>query len=103
MDYDMIDLFIIPTLVDEYTSAVEGRWGNCTATGVYLLSHWSKVSLRVATQFQSDFYANCIGNEDIVSCERTKDPFINSSDPALIKLVDEKYEALDGINQGGIT
>ena len=39
MAYYMRYPFVIPKLVDEYSGAVEDRWGNCEATGVYLLSH----------------------------------------------------------------
>ena len=59
MAYDIRDLFIIPVMVDEYYGAVEGRWGGSAATGVCLLSHWSKVLLRVVSQFQKDSYDNC--------------------------------------------
>ena len=39
MAYNMSDIFVIPTLVDEYASAVEDRWENRAIPGVYLLSH----------------------------------------------------------------
>ena len=39
MAYYMRDPFIIPTLVYEYASAVEYRWGNRAVMGIYLLSH----------------------------------------------------------------
>ena len=102
MDYDMRDTFIIPTLVGEYDGAVEDRWGNRAVTGVYLLSHWLKVLLPTISQFQSNSYENFNDNEDIVSCEWTKEIFVNSSHNTLIKRVEDKYEALDGIEQGGI-
>ena len=47
MAYDMRDPFIIPTLLDEYDGTVEDICGNHATTGVYLLSHWSKVLLHV--------------------------------------------------------
>ena len=87
MAYDMIDPFIIPTLVDEYAGAVKDRWGNRVETGVYLLSHWSKVSLSNVAQFQRYSYKNCSDNEDILSCEWTKDLFVNSPGPALVEMV----------------
>ena len=71
--------------------------------GVYLFSHWSKASLRVVAQFQRDSYENCSDDEDIISCEWTKEIFINSSYPDLIKSLEYKYEALYEIEQGGIT
>ena len=95
-------MFIIPALVDEYSGAVEDRWGNRAAMRVYLLSHWSKVSLCMVAQSQRYSYKICIEYEDIVSCEWMKELFINSSDPALIKRVEEKYEALNGLYQGGM-
>ena len=99
----MSDPFITPTLVDEYVGAVEDRWGNCAETGVYLLYHWLKVLLHVVSQFQRDSYENYSGDEDIVSCEWMKEIFINYSDPALIKRMYGKYEALGGLDKGGIT
>ena len=99
----MRDPFYIPKLVDEYAGAVEDRWVNRVTTGVYLLSHWSKVSVRVVAQPQINSYKNFNYDEDIVSFEWTKDIFMNSLDTAIIKMVEDKYEALDGIEQGGIT
>ena len=34
MAYDMRDPFIIPTVVDDYVSAVEDCWGDRATTGV---------------------------------------------------------------------
>ena len=56
----------------------------------------------MVAQFQRDSYKNCRDDEDIVSCEWTKELFVNSSDPAIIKRVEEKYEELNGLEQGGI-
>ena len=54
---------------------------------------------------QSQRYSceNCSDDKDIVSCELTKEIFVNSSDPSLIKMVEEKNEALDRLEQVGIT
>ena len=65
--------------------------------------HWSKVSLRVVSQLQRHSYENDNDNEDIVSCEWTKGLFVRSSDTFIINRVEDKYEALDGLKQGGIT
>ena len=46
---------------------------------------------------------NSNDNKDIIRCEWTKELFGKSLDNALIKRVEEKYEELDGIEQGGIT
>ena len=51
--YDMRELFIISTMLDEYDSAVKERWGNHATTGVYLLSHWLKVSIPVVARSRS--------------------------------------------------
>ena len=101
MAYDMRDPFIIPTLLYDYSGAVEDHWGNRATTGVYLLSHWSKFLLRVVEQFQIDSYMNWNNDEYIVSCERTKDIFVNSPDPTLIKRVGDKYETLYEIDWVG--
>ena len=102
MAYDMRYPFIITTLVDEYAGAVEDCWGNRAETGVYLLSNLLKVSLHMSAQFQRDSFENCSDDKYIVSCDWTKEIFIKYSDAALIKRVEEKYEALNGIVQGGI-
>ena len=78
MAYDMRDPFITPTLVDEYSVAVEDNWGNHAMTGVYLFTHWLKVFLRVVSQFQKYPYDNWNDDEDIVNCECTKEHFVNS-------------------------
>ena len=57
----------------------------------------------MVAQLQRDSYENCSDDDDIVSCECTKELFINCSYPALIKRVEEKYEALDGLDQEGVT
>ena len=57
----------------------------------------------MVAQLQRDSYDNCSDNEDIVSCEWEKELFLNSSDPPLIKKVEDEYESLDRIEQGGIT
>ena len=103
MAYDMGYPFIIPTMVYEYASAFKDLWGNRASTGVYLLSHCLEVSLRVVAQFQRDSYENCSDDEDIVSCDYTKDLFVKSSYPTLVKRVEEKYEALDRLEKGWIT
>ena len=65
------------------------------------MSHWSKFLLRVVTQFQRDSYDNYSDDEDITSCEWTKELFVDSSCLALIKRLEGKYEAMDGLEQGG--
>ena len=103
MAYGTRDQFITPTQLDDYAGAVKDCWGKRALIGVYLLFHWLNVSLRVVSQSQKDSHENCSEDEDIVSCEWTKELFVNLSDPDLIKRVEEKYEALDGIEKGLIT
>ena len=103
MAYGMMYPFIIPTLLYVYAGAVQDHWGNCVSTGVYMLSQWSKFSLRVVAHHQRNPYKNCNDDEDIDSCECTKELFVNSLDTAITKKVEEEYETLDGIEQGGIT
>ena len=57
----------------------------------------------MVAQFQRDSYENCSDDEDIVSCEWTEEIFRKSSDTALIKRVEDNYEALDRLEQEGIT
>ena len=56
----------------------------------------------MVAQLQRDSYENFSDDEDIVSFEWTKEIFINYSDTAPIKRVEEKYESLVVIDQGGI-
>ena len=102
MSYGMRYPFIISALVDKYAGAFEDRWVNHVVTGVYLVPHWLKVSIRVVAQFQRGSYENCSDDEDIVSFEWKKELFVNSSYPALIKSFEEKYDALDRIYKGGV-
>ena len=67
------------------------------------MSHWSNVSLRVVAQFQRDPFEKLSDDEVFVSCDWTKELFVNSSDPDLIKNLEETYEALGRLEQGGIT
>ena len=62
-----------------------------------------EVSLHLIAQFHRDSYENCSDDEDIVSCEWTKELFMNSSYPALIKRVEEKYETMYGTEKGGLS
>ena len=103
MDYDMRDTFIILTLVDEYAGSVKDCWGKHAAMGVYRLSHWLKVLLFIVAQLHMYSYENCNKDEDIVSYQWKKELFVKSSYPALIKIVEDKYEALGGLDQGGVT
>ena len=57
----------------------------------------------MVAHFQRDSYNNFSDGEDIVSCQWRKELFVDSSDPALIRRVEEKYGEMDGIEQGGIT
>ena len=59
MAYNIRGSFIIPTLVDKYSGAVEDFRGNRATTEVYLLSHWSKFFLHVVSKLQSNSYINC--------------------------------------------
>ena len=99
MDYNMMNLFNIPTLVDEYFGAVEDRWVNRATTGFYLLSHWSKFFLCLVSHFQQDSYKNCNDDKDIINCECTKLLLLKSLDHDIIEKSEEKYEAMDGIDQ----
>ena len=67
-----------------------------------MMNHWSKVLLCVVDPFHRDSYDNLNDNEDIGCCDWTKELFVKSSVPALIKRVEEKYEALYGLRRGGV-
>jgi hypothetical protein len=103
MSYDMIAPFMIPKLINSEADAVKDRWGDRETTGLNLFQYWSKFSLTTVALFQQDSYKHCANDEDTVSCEWTRELFINSSSSALIKRIKEKYETLTGLQQGGIT
>ena len=100
MAYGTRDQFITPTQLDDYAGAVKYCWGKRALIGVYLLFHWLKVLLHVVAQLQRDSYKNCSNAEEIVSCELTKELFVNSSDMSPIKRVEKKYEELYGLSKG---
>ena len=58
--YDTMAPFIILYLIDGYALKVEDIWGDCSATGVKLFKHWSKISLQQEIIFQRDSYDHCI-------------------------------------------
>ena len=64
------------------------------------MSHCSKYSFLVVSQFRRDSYKNSNDDEDIFSSEWMKELFVKPSDPAIIIIVEVKYEAMDGISQG---
>ena len=88
LDYDIMEPFIVPDLLNEYDLDVEYFWGDLNKTGMNLFKHWSKISLQQATLFQRYFYDNCVNDEDIVSFEWTLELFVNSCDGALINSIE---------------
>ena len=99
--YDMMDPFKIPALVDIDTDDPELRWGDET-TKRDMLVHWSQIELLEVKAYQLDTngYAS---EEDMTSSDWVKDLMMNSSEVELKGRVDEKFEKLDSLEQGGIT
>ena len=54
----------------------------------------------IAFQRDTNFFAD---KEDMTSSDWVKDLLVNSSEAALLHRVDEKFQQLKPLNQGGIT
>ena len=52
--YDMMEIFIVPYLLDDYDIELEYFWVDCDATGVNMFKHWYNVSLQQVILFQSN-------------------------------------------------
>ena len=67
-----------------------------------MLQHLSQITLDDTKDFQRDknMFAS---EEDMARLDWMKDFLINSSEAALTQHVDEKYQALDSLERGGIT
>ena len=100
--YEMMALFIVLSLIDDYALEVEDLWGYCYEIGVNLFKHLYKISLQQEILFQRHSYDICLNDVDIVSCEWILELFVNSWDGAFIKTIERKYETLDELEQGGI-
>ena len=57
----------------------------------------------MVAQFQRDSYGNGSDDENITRCQWAKELLIKSTDHDLIKRMEDKYDALDGLEQWGIT
>ena len=67
-----------------------------------MFQHWSQITLDETKAFKRD--TNLFASEeDMASSDWMKDLLVNSSKAALTQCVDEKYQALDSMERGGIT
>ena len=98
--YDMKDTLKIPSIVGETTADPVVQWGDAT-TKRDLLVHWSQINLGGVISFQcnTNLFAY---EEDMTSSEWVKNLLVNSSEAALSQRVDEKFQQLKPLNQGGI-
>ncbi len=66
------------------------------------MKHWSTFLFKHIHLFQKDTDETTGDDEDLKSATWVKELMVNSSDTALIQRIDEKFEKLDLIEQGGI-
>ena len=99
--YDMKDTLKIPSMIDETTTYPEMRWGNAT-TKRDLLVRWSQINLGEVIAFQCDTHLFAT-EEDMASSDWVKDILVNLSEAALSQCVDNNFQWLEPLEQGGIT
>ena len=88
-------------MLDTITDDASLRWGDST-TSMEMLEHWYQITLDETKAFQRD--TNLFASEeDMASSDWMKDLLVNSREASLTQRVDEKYQALDSLEQGGIT
>ena len=97
----MVDTFKILVMVDSDTENPALWWGGET-TKRDILVHWSQVDLTEAITNHRDTnqYAS---EEDMTSIDWVKDLMANSSEDELNQQVNEKFENLESLEQGGTT
>ena len=88
-------------MVDEMTTDPAVRWGDL-ATKRYLLVHWYQIDLGGVISFQHDTYLFA-AEEDMTSSELVKDLLVNLSEATLSQRVDENFQKIEPLEQGGIT
>ena len=97
----MVDPFKIPVMIESETENTALRWGDET-TKRDILVHWSQVDLTKAITYQKDTNQYASG-EDMTSSDWVKDLTMNSSEAKLKQRVDEKFDKIKSLEQGGIT
>ena len=97
----MVDPFKIPVMVDSDTENPALWWGDET-TKRDILVHWSQVYLTEVIAYQRDTNQYAL-EEDMTSSDWVKDLMVNSSEAELKQRVEEKFENLELLEQGGIT
>ena len=100
-EYDMVDPFKIPVMVNSDTENPALWWGDETTKRVIIV-HWSQVDLTEAITYKQDTNQYAL-EEDITSSDWVKDLMVNSSESELKQRVDKKSEKLELLEQGGTT
>jgi hypothetical protein len=103
VQYDTKTPFMIPQGYSDTVSinGWEDRW-DLSGEIIDLTINWGKLTLDHCCKWQRDFngYSDDV---DHISSIWTKDLLLNSMDPELRKVVEEKFLKLDAYQQGGIT
>ena len=97
----MKDRLKIPLMVNETTTDPVLMWGEVT-TKRDLLVHWYQINLGGVIAFQRDTKLFA-AEEDMTSSDWFKGLPVNLSEAALLQRVDEKFQQLKPLEQGGIT
>ena len=88
-------------MIDVATTNPSFWWGGET-TKSDMLVHWSQINMAETIAFQRNT-SSFASEQDMTSSDWVKDLLTNSSKAELKQRVDEKFENIDPLKQGGIT
>ena len=103
----MLFYFIIPKFINKYNSVVPipenaPQWGQKESC-LTIFEFWTRFTLDDIKLYQVDLYKYADDYEYIVSCEWVMELMTNSFTPDLNKCIDETFNSLEEMDQGGIT
>ena len=101
LKYYMVDTLQVPTMIDMVPTNPSLRWGGET-TKRDMLVHWYYINLAETIEFQSN-KNSFASEEDMPSIDLVKDLFTKPREAELKQQVDDKFDKLDPLEQGGIT
>ena len=101
-EYNMQAPFLIRELVNPAGAEPWDRFGS-DDTRLDLMKHWSSFTMEHICLFQKDTNNTAGNDEDLTSATWLKELMVNSSETSLTQKVDENFEKLGVMEQGGIT
>ena len=99
LKYYMVDTLQVPTMIDMVPTNPPLRWGGET-TKRDMLVHWYYINLAETIEFQSN-KNSFASEEDMPSIDLVKDLFTKPREAELKQQVDDKFDKLDPLEQGG--